>query len=539
MKKHVNTLLTALVYMISGVSLAVSSLSDTELASISGGGIDSHHEGQNLNQNQQQPQRNSSNYMPAIQFQKIDGLELTPEFFSILQSTINVNRNRTLFLSGNAQQNAIAFNLENILSSDIISANNVFNGDNLTLNNVMTKLEINQYNNLYQLHRSQGMLNSLNTGSRYEKTIESKSGSENYDYHTYSNIYHQRQSNLQYMNIDVRNAHVGVRFTPTDNIVTYSPPLDLIDVKYYGPYLRYIHYDDDGNQDYGYTGTTFSGIGLSLNSIGVKDGILGDDLILTTNLTAPEIDFGKTFLDSFINIDIDFGSIGGGTTTEEYAIPGLGVHIDELNFGTGFSLSGDGSHTLIESGGLTVDGEVTLGLNAYAKLVIDLSKTVLDIAKETVVDENFSATASIPFVLLNEDFENDSFDPIEGDSYGSPVIISEQSDDDVIENINSVDIAESFINESYEHTVLIGGQMTGAEAELLALSEGSLSLNNNSNILLSDNAQKNMRVFNSVNTVSSVAANAMNISRLPASINGASALSRLSMQQHNHFTQQR
>ena len=394
----------------------------------------------------------------------------------------------------------------------------------------MTKVEINQHNNLYQLHRSQGMLNTLMTGSRYEKTIESKSGSEYYDYHSYSSEYQQRVSNIQFLNIIERNADVGVRLTPGGDIASYSPPLELIGIRHYGPYFSDIPL---------YTGTTFSGIGLSLNSVGVQEGIIGSDLILSTNLTAPKIDFGKLFLDTaLIDIDIDFGSIGGGTATNELALPGLGVHIDELNLGSGFSLSGDGSHTLIEPGGLTVDGEVTLGLSAYAKLVIDLSETILDIAKVTIVDESFSATVPIPFVLINENFENESFNPLAGESGGSSEIITEQGND-AIEIYNMVDIAESFLDESYKHTVLIGGQMTGAEAELLALSEGSISLDNNSNVQLSDNTQRNMQVFNSVNTVSSVAANALNISRSPSITTGTSAVPRISMQQHNRFIQQR
>ena len=41
-----------------------------------------------------------------------------------------------------------------------------------------------------------------------------------------------------------------------------------------------------------------------------------------------------------------------------------------------------------------------------------------------------------------------------------------------------VDVAESSFNESYVHSAFTGGQMTGAEAELLALSDGSLSVDN-------------------------------------------------------------
>lgn len=427
------------------------------------------------------------------------------------------------FLSGNAQQNAIAFNLENILSSDLISTNNIFNGDNLILNNVMTKVEINQHNNLSQLHRSQGMLNTLKTGSRYEKTIKSKSGSEVYDYHSYSSEYQQRVSHMQFLNINERSANVGVRLTPGGDIATYSPPLELIGIRHFGPYSI--------------LGTKFSTLGLDLNSIGIEDGLLGTNLRLTTSLTWPELDLGEIDLGDVIGV-LDLPSLGGGTTTTNLYIPGLGIHIEELNFGSGFSLSGDGSHTLIDPGGLTVGGEITLGLDAHAKLVIDLSKTILDIDKYTFLDESFSATVPIPFILINENFENESFDPLPGESGGSSEIITEQGND-FIEDINTVDIAESFLNESYKHTVLIGGQITGAETELLALSEGSISLDNSSNVQLSDNTQRNMQVFNNVNAVSSIAANALNISRLPSISNHLSAMPKISMQQHNNFIQQR
>ena len=81
--------------------------------------------------------------------------------------------------------------------------------------------------------------------------------------------------------------------------------------------------------------------------------------------------------------------------------------------------------------------------------------------------------------------------------------------------------------------------MTGAEAELLALSESKLTVDNNSTISMTGNTQQGMRIFSGVNAVSSVAANALNISRLPVMSGGSSIGPRISMQQHNRFIQQR
>jgi len=74
---------------------------------------------------------------------------------------------------------------------------------------------------------------------------------------------------------------------------------------------------------------------------------------------------------------------------------------------------------------------------------------------------------------------------------------------------------------------------------LLAMSESNLSVDYNNSISMAGHAQQGMRIFNSVNAVSSVAANAMNISRLPVLSGESPAMTRISMLQHNYFSQQR
>jgi hypothetical protein len=111
-----------------------------------------------------------------------------------------------------------------------------------------------------------------------------------------------------------------------------------------------------------------------------------------------------------------------------------------------------------------------------------------------------------------------------------------EEDNTLILTTNHIDINESSFSETFEHSVFTGGQMTGAEAELIALSEGTLSVDNNSNVSISNYAQRDMRVLHAVNAVSSIAANGLNVGKMSALAQG---ISQMSLQQQNQFVQQR
>jgi hypothetical protein len=420
------TLLIALGLIYSGPAGAATTLSDTELAGISGGGIDPPlHDGQSLPQEQQQPGSNDSGHTPPLDIQSSDGMDLAPELFAVLQSTINESRERRVLLNGATQEGALAFTLENVVSSDVISSNNVFNGDSLSLDDETTEIEINQLNHLDQLHRSQGSLYSSIAGHRYEKTVKSISGSESYDYHAYSFIDQNRTN--EYWSINTRGDHVDVgrRFTSLDAM-------------------------------------------------------------------KPEII----------------------TKAQLKLLKKVKLRVSELNLGSGLEIKGDGD-IVADAGKFT--------LNARANLKFCFIWCVKIKIKLVTIEEELKALD--PDLIL----PGDTGDTVE----------TVDRDDNLVEEYKAIDVAESTFNDSYERTVFTGGQMTGAEAELLALSEGTLTVGNNSNVSLADGAQRNMRVFNGVNAVSSIAANALNVSRLPVFITGPSAVLRISMQQHNRFDQQR
>lgn len=565
MKHTYNTLFIVIGLLLLESSFAATSLSDLELHEISGGEINPHLEGQSLPQEQQQPENNYSNYIPPMPLQKNDGMELAPEFFSILQSTVNVKRNREILLDGMTQQGAQALNLENVLSSDNIAANNIFNGGNLTLDDVTTEIQVNQLNSLNQLHRTQGNISSSSTGYGYEKIIESRSGSENYDYHAYSNIYQQRQSSIKYKNYDSFYAQVGAQYTSLDDFTNSLLPIIVTEQPEVGdkifdpPPLNMTLWGTGAILDY--TGIQLYGIGLQVDSINVS-GNDGKDLLLGTTVTLPKLDFGT--LDgqlcafSVCGDEVtlwDLGHLGGGKIYPDFILEDLAPDVKELNLGSGISFDGD-AQLITNAGNIKVSGDFYLRVTPYASLTLDFRNLVLfgvnigdkgllkdkhgnGVAKRTYTWEIDLIKELVPFELLDKKLEITPIEIgfVEEDHSSDEEVLYDGSEGFEVHKLT--DIAESSLSEFYEHTILTGGQMTGAQAELLALSEGTLSIDNNNNVSLSGSAQQNMRVFNSVNAVTSVAANAMNISRLPTITRGSSAATQVSMQQHNRFIQQR
>ncbi len=579
--------------LFSGVSLGATSLSDIELAEVSGGGIDPQLNGQSLSQEQQQPENNSTGYTPNKPLQNNDGMELTPEFFAILQSEIDVKRERKVNLNGTSQQGAQALNLENVLSSDIVSTNNVFNGGNITLDEVTTGIEVNQINSLHQLHRTQGSLNSSIAGYRYETTTHLKNETESFDQKIYVSIDQHDQTTTLTMSENEWSAAVGKvnfaeQFIEGNKIITILEPETITLIA--GGTIGVIvdgWWGDKYGAEASYTGLFLEGPSASVNNIR-PFGSNDSDLLIGATLRLGNIDFGVFRAEGCVGICAevtkDLGGLeilnlfeflakvnpvidGVGFIKEGIILEGMGsVFDDELNLNTGFAFIGNGSLKVLEPSSIKVAGEFNLKVDAGLTFTLDLSG--VDVSglfgpwprswswPDTAENDKDIIDLKIPFTLL--DIKSPAIEGIIYDQSFEDKLIAKLGPGDVsasndIEDIPTeteqdtsrifdkdiIDIGDSTSSESYEHTVLTGGQMTGAEAELLALSEGSLSVDNSNRISLADGAQQNMRVFNGVNAVSSVAANAINISRLPTVTRGLSAVPQISMQQHNSFIQQR
>jgi hypothetical protein len=569
MKRLFITTLVALGLLYSGPALGATTLSDTELAGVSGGGIDPHLGGQSLPQVQQQPNLNDSGYTPLRQPQSIDGMELTPELFAILQSRIDVERARVLLLNGTTQQNAIALNLENTLSSDIASTNNIFNGGSISLDDVTTGIEINQGNNVNQRHRTQGSLTGSIAGHRYEKSELRRSGTESYEYRAYSLVDQHRRSEYQRTNTSSSAGHVGSTFTSLDDFTSNVLPLHIIEPE---TFVRIFDFPEIGGTldagwfgEYGatldYTGIQLIGPGLAIDTI-KAGGTDNKDMVFGTIVTAPRLDFGdldgKLCVGTCGNAHWDFGFIGGGQIHPEFVFEDMAPQVDELNLGIGLDFAGIGNGSPLSAtpGLFKVDGKVSIKVTPYASATLDLRNlkiagvnvgtVVADLnvfgnGKGIIGDEwSFDLiNKNFAFGLLDEEISVDDMDLELGDPelFSTERLISQ--DNDTIVEYDAVDVATSSFSESYTHTAFTGGQMTGAEAELLALSDGTLSVDNNSTVALNDHSQQNMRVFNGVNAVSSIAANSLNMGSTPSFNVRPNGVPQLSLSQQNRFNQTR
>lgn len=569
MQRSLIILVTIVNLLFSGFSHASAALSDFELAAVSGGGIDPHLQGQSLPQQPQQPGSNNANYQPPQPIRNDDGMEQNPEVFAIMQSSADLRRARVLLLKGSTQQQATGLNLDNAVTSDIVSTNNIFDGGDLTVEDVTTAIEINQVNNLVQFHRSQGSLSSSIAGYRHETIVYRESGSESFDYHIFSSIYQQRRSEIQRNDSLFSSAQVGDEFASLDEINANAMPIALISPQQFGTFLAFSKGEVKDTGLFGkfgaklvYTGVTITGLGITLNNI-AAGGINNNDLLLGSSVILPELDLGILDLEACISACADaklnLGSLGGNSVPFTINVPGFGPQVDELNLGFGFALSGTAPVLQVEPGSLTITGDAAIKITPFARLTLDFSQLeILGLNVGTLVkglelfkDENGEPTdkvvrelelslldKQIEFLLLDREFGSDQFETMPGDPITNTNEVVTQ-DNDTVEIYRVNDVAESAVNQSYQHSILIGGQMTGAEAELLAMSESNLSVDYNNSISMAGHAQQGMRIFNSVNAVSSVAANAMNISRLPVLSGESPAMARISMLQHNYFSQQR
>lgn len=549
-------------------ALAATVLSDTELGGVTGGGIAPELGGQALSQDQQQPQELGSGYAPPREPPINEGMDRAPGYFAILQSSVEARRERYLLLEGASQQGAMALEIENALASDVVSTSNILDGSSLSLAESPAEVEINQGNTLNQLHRTQGRLDSSIAGYRYEKTVEHRSGSESYQRYAFSLLDRQRGSATERTESSAAQVLVGGRVTSFDDLTAGILPLQLIPFKTYGPYLPFP-LNLGGIVDLGlagkyggtlaYAGPQLAGSGLTLDHLTTQ----GYDLVLGTSLTLPALHLGtlkaEGCLYSCQATSAPLGSIGGGTLPQEFKLPGLGPRIDALNLGSGFAMVGTAA-VAIGKPDLSLTGRAGIKVAPWLNLTLDLSQAkfvgvdIGEIAATLIGQNKWSYSErlglidlAVPFFLDLKELNGKPYDGsvagstlLVGDGSGNGTQAAEEKDkewDDTIAAANAFDVSESSFSESREHSVFTGGQMTAAEAEMLALSDGNLDVDTTSNVTLGDGAQKGMRTVNGVNAVSSVAANALNVSRMPTIRTGSPAGARSITTQQNRFNQ--
>ena len=541
---------------------AMTVLSDRELDEVSAGGIRTGQVGQGLGQQGQRPQPRTGWPQQPQQPQTAQALPLTarpeeqagrPALLAVGQVQLAGQLQYRLQLARLAQQQARAVNLVNSFHSDVLGSNNIYAGQG-----GRNGLRLEQQGLIGQDQRQQGRLSSAvaGTSSSSRHWLES---SDQMDQHTVFFVDQQQVTeSIQQSSRAWQVAIDGSSRSPEQAINDYLPVYLLSPATAPGsPYFDLPKFEvkvfgTGGSLDY--TGLTPVGLGYRIDSIHSQAG----DLRLGTTLTYPYLNLGSLvtegcFLGFCKEKSHPLGTIPNPVpqTSQTHTLPGLGLNFEEWNLGTGFAFAGQGSLAMTTPLHIKVDGTLAFRVRPWLSLTLDLSKITgkeSDVwTKEAAVD---LVNRDIDFTLLDM-----TIDPFRVEFNGVVQIMlagaSSGSDDELMqssvssyfhnhsrhENSSFTESGSSSYQQSSESFVWSGAQLSGGQAELLAMSEGQLQVCQGSEVLLLDQAQQSMRVLHSVNATGSVAANGFNLARQPALAPVASG--QLSLSQQNSFNQLR
>ena len=569
---------------------AASVLSDPELEGISSGGVSYTSDGQMLPQDTQLPNQSGDfSADPGPQYE--GGMDRLPQTMAVLQSTVNLSYERNLLLGGSAQKNLIALNAENDYSSDAVAATNVMDGHLLVPVGTTPRLSFVQTNQSGQLHRQQGHLYSSQAGYRYETSTLTRTASEDYNNNVYSRIDQHDRTETYSLSASSWDVEVGKISTQemTRELFSHLPRIDRERIFHFGGFdLGGTVTSPIDGKEYGaevkYNGISFYGPAASIDSLVSQQ----NDLLIEATLKLPELDFGEITgcIGRCEPQDYetlwDVGSIGGTNifsilqkvddqvspsdviafSDDGIVLKGMGSILeDELNLNTGFVLAGKGRLELLEPASVVIGGEVSFNSTLKTNFWIDptvineiIEGVTFGLAKDvfdpwSTENEYPLINVSIPFTLVN--IEVDPFvieynglviaqlgaGDVSADELKNASADYTFRDNSRLERSFTEDTGTSTFNESFEQSVFVGGRITDAEAELLALSEGRLFVGNASNVTLSAGAQEKMRVLHGVNAVSSITAGGLNIGQMPSLTSGAVRSIQSSFQQRNSFSQ--
>lgn len=490
------------------------------------------------------------------------------EIVVVNDSIVHHNQQANTLLEGVVQSNLRAINLSNISQGDGISGVNIINDISLVNYPSRDFIQLNQFS---QSDRRQGRLGfSEVNGTNIRKS--------------WGNSYHKSENERVFNQID----HVNTR-----SISDSTTSFNKASIPKYNPLQNFTI--DLGEYSFG-------DINLGTLTLGglVEDPVFGTDTGIRATLgpvklLGPEVSLGKLHFEGddlrLSNMSatlpgVDFGSasvkaclvdacasagptriprIGNQTITvlDEQGIVFAGANpfkdID-LNVGSGIAVAGKGS---ISAGPIntTLTATVSLGLGENALLngfntVSQATQGLLDFAGEVFnVDPNNRFRLPV--------LEPPLIPPIEAPISSTPgftaefegtICLSVLADCNAEQEYSSVH-QETIVNNTFQHeelsysssetynehydeSILVGARLSGAEADLIAMSNGTINTEAVSNVSLKNGAQSNIRVINAMNTAYTLSGNAVNISRNSSSINSQRG-SGLSLHQGNVFKQYR
>lgn len=272
---------------------------------------------------------------------------------------------------------------------------------------------------------------------------------------------------------------------------------------------------------------------------------LNDDIILQPgHFTLPAVDFGTASIEicvaGCLSSSSNLGRVGGNRIgpLAPATLPGANPFKDwNLQAGSGVALIGSGEVS-ITGPGAYIDLGFTLDINKFLDLGALMGGSISREVSRSKGGDSFSETFSInpadyfgafPTIRLEErivllegqseqtfDIPEDGFCFQFGGSgcQAERVITTTatyENDDTTIDLTSRTGNTQMEYWRQETELVFVPAEMAGAEADMIVMTDASLSHNQSNNTLLQQNAQRNLRALNTVNASNAVIGNLNNM----------------------------
>ena len=301
----------------------------------------------------------------------------------------------------------------------------------------------------------------------------------------------------------------------------------------------------------------------------------GNDLFLDVKLGLPEIDMGTVSAKGcliictetdpvYTSFSVDLGSIDKLNIIDGLTLEGMNPLTDlDMSINYGIAYAGQGRFSASDAG-IGIKGELTTNLSGNLDFNINLPDNWwIDefFGADTLsVHREFDYDVVIPFTVLdfkgsgvsdNDDFKVDGFSvefngsiclKLFGDDTSCGFLESEYEETFYTDNSTSIEQTKDYfsstsISESNNYTEVHGGVLTGAEAELIIMTDSDLQLNSDSDVNIKDGAQQKLKAVNVVNSAAAISANSLNMDVARRVQLNPSVSSGVLLNQRNYFNQ--
>ena len=465
-------------------------------------------------------------------------------------------------LSEAAQQNSRALDLSNAANSDVVNAVNFWNLGRPGAFDLAPNFgfQVNQSNTVTQSQRSLASVGNWMLGgpniTEFSRTTSSSSGFSSHSF-TSSSVSRSFSSR----SVDIVTSASVPEFNPFNSFLQFPPiapnPITIPKVGF-----------DFGIASASVGPTTFSPGAITLPGLDLRQETLtlsGGSIKLPSLKSSVKLSGGICPVCATVTfpINISAGALG---TIPIPAIPlgpnpFFGTHVQ-----AGGGVAGAGSGTLKAGAGsvnMTVGFKLQLpSIRGFRLKFPDVSTPAVKVGKVTVIPAITAKgpTITLPGItfpsvevnlpLVTEtlggftlSFDNAAFCvaiPLSCTASGSASFsdVSEIFTSSTFSETSQTSSTESSSSES-SREVLFPASLSEAEAEYLAMSEGTLSVDLESIVSLAGTAQENLRALTGVNATSAIVANALNVANTGRINLQATGISGFKLNQGNVFVQQR